>query len=123
MPNLDPTDQQLLQIVSAAQPVTIADVIQVMQSIDALLPNNDGLKWFNKLYLIVTQEIDGQPPATAWSDPAWLTGLDVVFAGFTSRHNGKLSQAMIRKRRVPGALFLRLVAAQILIVFNSRLPV
>ena len=35
-----------------------------MQSIDALLPNNDGLKWFNKLYLMVTQEIDGQPPAT-----------------------------------------------------------
>jgi Family of unknown function (DUF5995) len=82
VPNLDPTDQQLLQIVSDAQPVVIADVIQVMQSIDALLPNNDGLKWFNKLYLMVTQEIDGQPPATAWSDPAWLTRLDVVFAGF-----------------------------------------
>jgi hypothetical protein len=82
MPNLDPTDQQLLQIVSAAPPVNIPDVIQVMQSIDALLPNNDGLKWFNKLYLMVTQEIDGQPPATAWSNPAWLTGLDVVFAGF-----------------------------------------
>jgi hypothetical protein len=82
VPNLDPTDQQLLQIASAAQPVTIADVIQVMQSIDALLPNNDGLKWFNKLYLMVTQEIDGQPPATAWSDAAWLTRLDVVFAGF-----------------------------------------
>jgi Family of unknown function (DUF5995) len=82
MSSLDAIDQQLLQIVSAAQPVTIADVIQVMQSIDALLPNNDGLKWFNKLYLMVTQEIDGQPPATAWSDAAWLTRLDVVFAGF-----------------------------------------
>jgi hypothetical protein len=82
VPNLDPTDQQLLQIVSAAQPVTMADVIQVMQSIDALLPNKESLKWFNKLYLMVTQEIDGQPPATAWSDAAWLTRLDVVFAGF-----------------------------------------
>jgi Family of unknown function (DUF5995) len=77
VPTLDPTDQQLLHIVSAAQPVTIADVIQVMQSIDALLPNNDGLKWFNKLYLMVTQEIDGQPPATAWLDAPWLTRLDV----------------------------------------------
>ena len=82
MPNLNPTDQQLLQIVTAAQPVVIADVIQVMQSIDELLPNNDGSKWFNKLYLMVTQEIDGQPPPTAWSDPAWVTRLDVVFAGF-----------------------------------------
>jgi hypothetical protein len=82
VPNLDPIDQQLLQIVTAAEPVTIPDVIQVMQSIDTLLPNNDGLKWFNKLYLMVSQQIDGQPPATAWSDAAWLTELDVVFAGF-----------------------------------------
>jgi hypothetical protein len=59
MPNLDPINQQLLPIVSAAQPVTIADVIQVMQNMDDLLPNDDGLKWFNKLYLMVTQEIDG----------------------------------------------------------------
>jgi hypothetical protein len=59
MPNLDPINQQLLSIVSAAQPVTIADVIQVMQNMDDLLPNDDGLKWFNKLYLMVTQEIDG----------------------------------------------------------------
>jgi hypothetical protein len=82
MPNLNAIDQQLLKIVTAGQPVTIPDVIQVMKSIDGLLSNNDGLKWFNKLYLIVTQEIDGQPPATAWSDAPWLTRLDVVFAGF-----------------------------------------
>jgi Family of unknown function (DUF5995) len=81
MSNLGPIDQQLLQIVAAAQPANIPDVIQVMEAIDALLPNDDGLKWFNKLYLIVTQQIDGQPPATAWSDGAWLTQLDVVFAG------------------------------------------
>jgi hypothetical protein len=82
MPDLNPVDQQLLQIVASAQPVTIPDVIQVMQSIDAVLPNSDGLKWFNKLYLMVTQQIDSQPPAVAWSDAAWLVQLDVVFAGF-----------------------------------------
>jgi hypothetical protein len=31
---------------------------------------------------MVTQQIDGQPPAMTWSDAAWLTQLDVVFAGF-----------------------------------------
>lgn len=82
MPNLDAVDQELHNIVTAAQPVTIPDVIQVMQSIDGLLPSADGLKWFNKLYLMVTQQIDGQSPATAWSDAAWLTRLDVVFASF-----------------------------------------
>src|SRR5271155_4559212 len=82
MTNLDPTDAQLLQIVNTAAPASIADVIAVMQSIDGLLPSNDGLKWFNKLYLMVTQEIDGQPPQTSWEDPAWLVRLDVVFASF-----------------------------------------
>lgn len=82
MPNLSPIDSQLLQIVTGAPPASIADVIAVMQRIDALLPSNDGLKWFNKLYLMVTQEIDSQPPPNGWEDGAWLTRLDVVFAGF-----------------------------------------
>jgi hypothetical protein len=82
MPDVNPADAQLLQIVTAASPASIADVIAVMQSIDGLLPSNDGLKWFNKLYLMVTQKIDTQPPPTGWEDAAWLTRLDVVFAGF-----------------------------------------
>jgi len=82
MPNLNPTDAQLLQIVNSAAPAAIADVIAVMQSIDGLLPSSDGLKWFNKLYLMVTQQIDTQPPTGGWEDAAWLIRLDVVFAGF-----------------------------------------
>lgn len=82
MAELSPVDSQLLRIVQAATPVTIPDVIAVMGQIDQLLPGTDGLKWFNKLYLMVTQQIDGQPPAGGWKDAAWLTRLDVVFAGF-----------------------------------------
>ena len=82
MPNLNSIDTQLLQIVSGASPASIPDVIAVMQSIDGLLPSNDGVKWFNRLYLMVTQEIDAQPPPNGWQDATWLTRLDVVFAGF-----------------------------------------
>lgn len=85
MPSLDPIDSLLLQIVTAPPPSTIPEVIQMMESIDALLPNGDGLKWFNKLYLLVTQAIDSQPQATVWSDSAWVAGLEVVFAGFYFR--------------------------------------
>jgi Family of unknown function (DUF5995) len=74
-------DQPLCTLVSDAAPATIADVIARMQAIDALLPANDGLKWFNRLYLMVTQQVDLNPPGGAWQDPAWLTRLDVVFAG------------------------------------------
>lgn len=79
MPNLNPIDTQLLKVVTSANPASIADVLAVMQSIDALLPGNDGLKWFNKLYWMTTQQIDD--PANTWADAAWLTSLDVVFAG------------------------------------------
>src|ERR1700722_20501214 len=82
MPDLNPIDAQLLQIVTASSPASIADVIALMQNVDALLPGNDGLKWFNKLYLMVTQKIDTQPPPNGWEDATWLTRLEVVFAGF-----------------------------------------
>jgi len=74
-------DQPLDDLVNRPAPVTIADVIARMQAIDALLPANDGIKWFNLLYLMVTQQVDLHPPRGAWQSPAWLNRLDVVFAG------------------------------------------
>jgi hypothetical protein len=74
-------DPSLSALVSSADPATIADVIAQMQAIDALLPDNDGLKWFNRLYLMVTQQVDLNPPGGAWQNPEWLLHLDVVFAG------------------------------------------
>lgn len=82
IPGLSPTDAQLLQIAGNAAPASIAGVAAVMQSIDAILPGSDGLKWFNRLYLMVTQQVDMQPPAGGWQDANWLTRLDIVFAGF-----------------------------------------
>jgi hypothetical protein len=43
-----------------------------MQKIDALLPKDDGLKWFNFLYLKVTEEVLRNPPAGGWSSLVWL---------------------------------------------------
>jgi hypothetical protein len=54
--------QPLYELANGPAPVTIADVIARMQAIDALLPANDGLKWFNRLYLMVTQQVDLHPP-------------------------------------------------------------
>jgi hypothetical protein len=74
------TDQQLLQILKGTASAAISDVIKTMQAIDNLLPGTDGLKWFNLLYLNVTQKVDTQPPPGGWENPLWLTRLDVVFA-------------------------------------------
>jgi len=80
MPTISPTDQPLYDLMTGSTPASIADVIARMQAIDVLLPVTDGLKWFNQLYLMVTQQVDLHPPGGAWQNPAWLLGLDVVFA-------------------------------------------
>jgi hypothetical protein len=76
------TDYQLLQITSGSQPTTVADVLALMHRIDDLLPNGDGLKWFNLLYMRVTLQVDSSPPPGGWENSVWLTRLDVVFAQF-----------------------------------------
>ena len=60
---------------------SIADVIAALKTIDTALESLDGLKWFNFLYLAVTQAVDAQVSiAGGFSDPAWIATLDVAFA-------------------------------------------
>lgn len=74
------SDEALAEI--AATPVSrIEEVVSVMERIDELLPNEDGLKWFNFLYLMVTKAVLENPPPNGWSAPEWLARLDVIFAG------------------------------------------
>ena len=73
-------DRRLYEVLSGADPQSIAEVIACMQAIDAQLPPTNGVKWFNQLYLMVTQEVDLRPPGGAWQNPLWLARLDVVFA-------------------------------------------
>ncbi len=74
------TDKGLYEIVSKAPPQTIDDVVSMMTLIDQTLADSDGLKWFNRLYLMVTEQVDLHPPESGWKDAAWLLTLDVVFA-------------------------------------------
>jgi hypothetical protein len=69
-------DSQLA--VLASTPVqTIQEVIECLESIDALLDGaQDGLKWFNRLYLQVTQAVE----ATVSSPADFIAALDVQFA-------------------------------------------
>jgi Family of unknown function (DUF5995) len=105
-------DEALYLVVSGEAPTVIGDVIAVMERIDALLANDDGLKWFNRMYLMVTQSVDLHPPDGGWNDADWLLALDVVFAGFYLRAiAGYLSgdktvpiswQVLMEARHTPG---------------------
>ena len=66
---------------AAATPVnSIAGVLQVMRAIDTTCSDADGLKWFNWLYMNVTEAVDAQVSAGRFCDPAWIADLDVQFA-------------------------------------------
>lgn len=74
-----PYDAQLLAALETS-PETIADVLATMQAIDAIAIDGDGLKWFNWLYFQVTQAVEARVHEGGFTDPAFLSQLDVQFA-------------------------------------------
>jgi Family of unknown function (DUF5995) len=66
---------------TSGPPVTSVDeAIERMQEIEAALPTADGLACFNRMYLEVTQDVNDRIGQGYFSDPEFLTTLDVVFA-------------------------------------------
>jgi hypothetical protein len=60
---------------------TVAEVIARMEATGAALPAADGLACFNRMYLEVTRQINGRLGEGFFADPAFMTHLDVAFAG------------------------------------------
>jgi hypothetical protein len=117
---------QTIAAITSAQPInTIADVIRVMKQIDASLDDHDGLKWFNLLYLKVTESVLN---VTAdWEDAAWLTRLDVVFAQlyFNALHPFHPSRAwrpLMQARRRSGIAPIQFALAGMNAHINHDLP-
>ena len=75
-----PYDPAILAAVQT-KPQNIGDVLRKMQTIDATCADEDGLKWFNWLYMTVTEAIENKVAGGGFNDPAWLSELDVLFAG------------------------------------------
>jgi hypothetical protein len=70
----------LEQVLRRAPARSIDDAIALMTAIDDTLPDSDGVKWFNRLYLRVTVSVDQAVRTAQFNDPAFLATLDVVFA-------------------------------------------
>ena len=74
-----PYDATLLAMAQAV-PQSIPSVLQTLRTIDATCVDLDGLKWFNWLYLQVTEAVEARVAAGGFNDGAWLAELDVQFA-------------------------------------------
>jgi hypothetical protein len=70
------------QVVGPDVPVTsVAGAIARMEAIGAALPAADGFACFNRMYLDVTRQVNAQIDQGFYADPAFMTELDVTFAG------------------------------------------
>ena len=70
----------LLDILRPAPVSSIDEVLSIMTAIDGRLPDSDGVKWFNRLYLQVTRSVRHAISGPAFRDARFMTQLDIVFA-------------------------------------------
>src|SRR5262245_12509878 len=59
---------------------SIDDVLSIMSAIDSRLPDSDGLKWFNRLYMRVTRSVKQAVTPPTFRDAQFMSELDVIFA-------------------------------------------
>ena len=119
--------QRLRALAAAKEPTTILEVLERMRAIDAVLPPADGLAWFTKLYLRVTEAVHASLHPQAFRDPRFLAHLDVVFAnlyfaalrGPAPKAWAPLLEARLRRRVAPVQFALAGMNAHI----NRDLPV
>jgi hypothetical protein len=130
-----PYDASLVTAASAS-PQTVADVVQILVNIQAICADGDGLKWFNGLYLQVTQAVEARcqfngTGSGGFSDPAWIAALDVRFAGFylnavKSSLSGAATpgcwQALFAVRNVPTIARIQFALAGMNAHINHDLP-
>lgn len=69
---------------------TVDEALAGMREIEAELPLKDGVAWFNKLYLRVTEEVQVDLESGGYQHPTFLGRLVVVFANlYFSRLRGR----------------------------------
>jgi Family of unknown function (DUF5995) len=106
-----PYDAAILAAVESA-PQSIPQVLAAMHAIEAVVEDGDGLKWFNWLYLQVTEAVEERVSSGGFASAAWLAELDVKFASlYLSALRNSLSG-----KAVPGcwaALFERRAEVEI----------
>jgi hypothetical protein len=107
-----PYDAQILAALQTV-PQNIPQVLATMKAIAAVVEDGDGLKWFNWLYLEVTQAVEERVSGGGFANAAWLAELDVQFA---SLYFAALRDALSGKAAPPGcwmALFERRTETEI----------
>ena len=122
----------LTEILNRTPVHSIEEATAIMTAIDGILPDSDGVKWFNRLYLRVTVSVGAAVAAATFNDVAFLTKLDVVFANLyfsalaaASADIGEAPSAwrpLLRARNPPGIARIQFALAGMNAHINRDLP-
>jgi hypothetical protein len=127
-----PTDDHRVAQLIAATPVNgVGDVIALLRALDGELVNEDGLKWFNLLYITVTEGVLEQSARLQWESPMWLERLDVLFGRlyFSALREwpaGRVARswtALLESRYKPNVMRFQFALAGINAHINHDLPI
>ncbi len=77
---------------------TINGVLRRLRGLDKKLARDDGVRWFNRLYLEVTEQVAAELEKSAMKRPTFLERLDVVFA---NSYFNALDAAGVRASKLP----------------------
>jgi Family of unknown function (DUF5995) len=122
----------LTETLRSAPATSIDDVLSIMTAIDSQLPDADGLKWFNRLYLQVTRSVRHAVASPGFRDARFMTELDVVFANLyfdaIAAGEADVSRApaawrpLLRARATPSIARLQFALAGMNAHINRHLP-
>ena len=101
-----------------ADAMTLDEVLERLNRLEDELPPDDGVRWFNRLYLRVTEQVAEYVTTVPQAAPGFLERLDIVFA---NAYFAALDAAGSRGADLPGAyefhawkpLFLRRYARDV----------
>ena len=79
---------------------SIGEAVEIMTALEGTLSRDDGVWWFNHLYLRVTAAVSTAVTATTFKDAAFLERLDVLFA---NQYLDALAAGDVDPRRAPDA--------------------
>jgi hypothetical protein len=122
----------LTDVLAPAPVSSIDEVLSIMTSVDGRLPDSDGLKWFNRLYLQVTRSVRQAVSGPSFRDARFMSELDVVFANLyfaaIAAGDADASRApsawrpLLRARRNRGVARLQFALAGMNAHINRDLP-
>ncbi|MGO4362494.1 DUF5995 family protein [Terrabacter sp. 2TAF16] len=109
------------------QPATVDALVERMHEIDRALPGSDGVAAFNRMYLRVTELVRDRLVEGWFGNPAFVTRLDLVFAGLYLDAVGAGSpdpswQPLFTCRLEPGRVPIQFALAGMNAHINHDLP-